>query len=247
VIREIQDGWDSVVLDVDGEWIFRLPRREEGRSWMRREARLLAELAPALPVPVPRFELVEDTDDVFLVAYRKLPGKPVEDPPVALAAELGGFLAELHTFRPSVELPPHEDLVERFVRDVLPLLDQDERGRAEALFEQRAPAPEPALVHADLGPEHILHDGLRITGVIDWSDACFGDPALDFAWLLNGTNAEFAAALLDAYSGEPDPGLRERAAFYHRIGPWYEVLYGLEHDRRDLVDSGLAGIRSRLP
>ena len=245
--REIEDGWDSLVLEVDGQWLIRVPRRPEVREWMRREARLLPELGPALPVPVPRFEVVEDTDDVFFVAYRKLPGKPLGDPPVAVAAELGRFLAALHSFRPSVELPRHRDPIERFRREVLTLLEQDERRRAEAMFEERLSTSETALLHADLGPEHILHEGSSVTGVIDWSDASLGDPALDFAWLLNGTSRAFAVALLDAYSRESDAGFRERALFYHRLGPWHEVLYGLQNDRPELVERGLAGIRDRLP
>lgn len=246
-VREIEEGWDSLVLEVDGEWIVRVPRRDEVREWIRREARLLPELAAVLPVPVPRFEVVEDRDDVFFVAYRKLPGKPVDDPPASLARELGRFLVELHSFRARLKLPRHQDPVERFVGDVLPLLDQDERRRAEAMFEQRLSTSETAVLHADLGPAHILHEGVRVTGVIDWSDACLGDPALDFAWLLNGTNEAFAAALFDAYPRESDPGLRERALFYHRLGPWHEVLHGIEHDRAELIERGLAGVRDRLP
>jgi aminoglycoside phosphotransferase (APT) family kinase protein len=247
VIREIQEGWDSVVLDVDGEWIVRVPRREEVREWIRREARLLPELASAVPVPVPRFEVVEDSDDVFFVAYRKLPGRPLGDPPVSIAAKLGRFLVALHSFRPSVEVPPHRDPVERFIGEVLPLLERDERGRAEAMFQQRLSSSEMVLLHADLGPAHILHEGSSVTGVIDWSDVSFGDPALDFAWLLHGTSAPFGAALLDAYCGEADESLRERALFYHRLGPWHEVLHGLEHDQPELVESGLEGVRARLP
>jgi aminoglycoside phosphotransferase (APT) family kinase protein len=247
--REIQEGWDSVVLEVDGQWIIRVPRRPEVREWIRREARLLPEIRSALPVPLPRFEVVEDTEDVFFVAYRKLPGKPLSDPAASLAAELGRFLAALHSFWPSVELLSHRAPIERFRREVLPLLEQDERQRAEAMFEERSSRSELALLHADLGPAHILHDGSSITGVIDWSDASLGDPALDFAWLLHGTSDAFASSLLDAYTHqrEPDPGLRERALFYHRLGPWHEVLHGLEHGRTELIESGLAGIRERLP
>ena len=246
-LREIVEGWDSLVLEVNGEWIVRVPRRDEVREWMRRETLLLPELAPALPVPVPRFEVVEDTEDLFFVAYRRLPGEPLVDPPVPLAGELGRFLAALHGFRPSVELPRHRVPLDGFRREVLPLLEHAERRRAEAMFDQRTSTAEAALLHADLGPAHILHEGSTVTGVIDWSDASFGDPALDFAWLVHGASDAFGAALLDAYSGEPDEDLRERALFYHRLGPWHEVLYGLEQDRPELVESGLAGIRARLP
>ena len=45
------------------------------------------------------------------------------------------------------------------------------------------PAPR-AFIHGDLGAEHVFaHEG-RITGVIDWSDAAIGDPALDHGRLM---------------------------------------------------------------
>lgn len=37
------------------------------------------------------------------------------------------------------------------------------------------------LVHGDFGSNNVLTDGLVITGVIDWSEALFGDPLYDIA------------------------------------------------------------------
>jgi aminoglycoside phosphotransferase (APT) family kinase protein len=254
-VIEIEEGWDSLVLEVDEEWIVRVPRRSEVRESMQCEGRLLAELAPLLPVPVPRFEVVEDSQDVFFVAYRKLPGEPLDDPSALLAPQLAAFLVALHDFprdRASrAGVGQQALIIERCRREVLPLLSADERRRAEKMLDWfvSLEPPDPVLVHADLGPAHMLHRGSNVTGVIDWSDACLGDPALDFAWLLHGTNEAFASALLDGYSKARDPGpnLRERALFYRRLGPWHEVLFGLKHGRGDFVERGLAGIRARLP
>jgi aminoglycoside phosphotransferase (APT) family kinase protein len=263
-VVSIEEGWDSSVLEIDGEWIVRVPRREEVRPAIRLEARLLPELAPMLPVPVPRFEVVEDSEDAFFVAYRKLPGVPLDAPAEPLAAQLGAFLAALHRFPrkratgagvADVDavgwLARQRGFAERCSREASPLLVADDQRRARGMFDAFLStwnaSLETSLVHADLGPAHILHHGLAVTGVIDWSDACLGDPALDFAWLLHGTRREFADALIDAYDGEREAGLRDRALFYHRLGPWHEVLFGLKHDRHDLIESGLSGIRARLP
>ena len=271
VVR-IEEGWDSSVLEVNGEWIVRVPRREEVCGWMRKEARLLPELAPALPVPVPRLEAVEDAGEVFFVAYRKLDGRPLDAATsrgsggTSLAGELGRFLAALHAFPrasalgvgladvdPAGWLAREREFVERCLLDVVPLLEEVERRRATEMFDGFFSgwdgSPATVLMHADLGPAHILHRGPTVTGVIDWSDACLGDPALDFAWLLHGTGDSFAAALLEAYAGgeERDAALEERALFYHRLGPWHEALFGIEHDRPELLASGLDGIRRRLP
>ncbi len=259
-VTAIEDGWDSLVLDVDGEWIVRIPRRAQVREWVEMEIRLLPELAPTLPVPVPRFEHVAE-DGVGAVAYRKLGGSPVDASRAPLGAELGRFLAALHRFpverARALGVPSHDvdwrDRHAAFVEEVLargrPLLG-DDRADAEAMVEAYLGddanfAFKPRLLHADLGPAHVLSAGDELTGVIDWSDARIGDPALDLAWALHGTPAPFAEALLAVYA-PADPSLRERALFFHRLGPWYELHYGLYFDKPEFVESGLAGVRSRL-
>jgi hypothetical protein len=81
--------------------------------------------------------------------------------------------------------------------------------------------------------------------VIDWSDARVGDAALDLAWCLNGMPSETADAVARTYRVDVD--VRERSLFYHRLGPWYEVVSGLETGEDRLVASGLEGVRARLP
>ena len=63
-----------------------------------------------------------------------------------------------------------------------------------------------------------------------------GDPALDYAWLLNGPFANW----------DVDPDLRRRSRFYHRLGPWYEAHYGLFTNQPEHTERGLAGIGDRL-
>ena len=248
----IEEGWDSLVLEVNGEWIVRLPRREQVREWLGTEIRVLPELAPMLPVPIPRFEHVTEAG----VAYRKLPGAPIDDPRPALGHQAGRFLAALHAFpverARKLGVPSHDldwrDRYREFTRQVLgaagPLLGPEAEAMvAEYLDEDSNFAFAPRLIHADLGPAHLLADGDELTGVIDWGDVRIGDPALDFAWLLR---QPFADAVLAAY-GDHDAGLPKRALFFHRLGPWYELHYGLYFDKPEFVGSGLAGIRSRLP
>ena len=56
---------------------------------------------------------------------------------------------------------------------------------------------ERALLHRDYNFANILTDGQRVTGVIDWAQACYGDPLYDVAWLgwwtAGGSPAERAA------------------------------------------------------
>ncbi len=269
----VEQGWDSVIVEVNDDWIIRIPRRAQVAESLRREIALLPELAPRLPTPVPRFEIVGGDDPVELVGYRKLRGSPLDvalaegADPRALARQVGAFLAALHRFDlaraeqlglPATDgrawLARYGEFREWAERRAFPLLAPPERRRARALFEDffaRARTGFPiSVVHADLGPEHVLCSGDAVSGVIDWGDVRIGDPALDFAWLLHGVSEAFADALLAAYAEAGvvvDPELRGRALFYHRLGPWYELHYGLEFDHSEFVETGLAGVRSRLP
>jgi aminoglycoside phosphotransferase (APT) family kinase protein len=259
-VRTIEDGWDSLVLEVAGEYVFRFPRRPEVQEWVEREIRLLPELAESLlPVAVPRFELVA-RNGLLCVGYRKLFGTPAGvDLDKRAGEDLGRFLSALHRFPverarslgvPCFEPDAWRERFDRFCGDlrqrVLPLLLRGERERAEVLFAGVAGLDfEPVLVHGDLGPEHVLCSDGRIAGVIDWSDTRVGDAALDLAWCLNGTSGAVADALIETYG--VDSRARERSLLYHRLGPWHEVVYGLDSGVHPFVRSGIEGIRRRLP
>jgi len=266
---EIEGGWDYVVFEVNGAWIVRIPRRTEVEGWLRKEIRLLPAISPLLPLPVPRFEVVVDGDEAQpFVAYRKLPGRALDaalrgtvDAP-SLGAALGSFLAALHAFpvpratrftRADPEsqgwLEQQEELRERSAREVYPLLEPDERTRADRVFEEYFSSVDdisPALVHGDLGPDHVLCSTDTVTGVIDWSDATIGDPAIDLAWPTHATPREFAEALLEAY-GPDSAGPSERSPYYYRVAHLHEVLHALDHNDAALLEHGLRAFRERLP
>lgn len=237
---EIDDGWDYKVLIVDDSWVVRWPRHALGVEEIGHEVELLPVLAPLLSVEVPHFEYV--SREPWLVAYRLIRGEPlvVEDP-----AGVRAFLDALHAIDVDSVPAPRPDWLETYARQadefrhvVLPLLDPDERSRGEALLAETATLTEfrPALTHSDLGPEHLLVRDGRLAGVIDWGDARIGDPAIDYAWLLNGPFPDW----------EVDDELRRRARFYYHLGPWFEVHYGVFTEQPEWVRSGLAGVRSRL-
>ena len=254
-VTPVHGGWDSHVFFVGEQWVIRIPRRGEVERALRREARLLEAIGPRLPTRVPIPVRISGPSPIALVAPR-IPGLPAPDRPNT-ARQLGTILKALHgTPVASTPFAPcgidewrdaHVRRRAEFERTVFPLLPPDERTRARAMFDGVTFDFLPVIVHGDLGPEHVLADSDgTINGVIDWGDARSGDPAIDLAWPLNGMSESFADAVLWTY-GEVDQSVLARAVFYHQRGPWYEVLYGLEQKRADLVASGLAGVRSRLP
>jgi aminoglycoside phosphotransferase (APT) family kinase protein len=237
---EIDEGYDFEVAIVDDEWVFRFPRHSMAENTLDVEIELLPVIAPVLPVAVPSFELV--SRDPLFVGYRVIRGTPLVDED---AEGVRSFLHALHAVDASALRVDRPNWVEHyreqcaeFERRVLPLLDRDLRAQATRLFAEVESLTgfEPALLHADLGPAHLLVRDGRLAGVIDWSDARVGDPALDYAWVLNGPFGDW----------DVDLDLRRRARFYHRLGPWYEAHYGLFTNRPAHVERGLDGIGDRL-
>ncbi len=84
----------------------------------------------------------------------------------------------------------------------------------------------------------------QVKGFIDWGDCGVSDPAIDLAWALFGSGPAFADALRAAYA--PEPALLARGLDWHLMGPWHEVLFGLDTGQPDFVDSGLSGTIDRL-
>jgi Ser/Thr protein kinase RdoA (MazF antagonist) len=79
-----------------------------------------------------------------------------------------------------------------------------------------------ALCHGDLKPAHILVDGDRLSGVIDWGDAVAGDPAWDIARFAHRADLGSLSLLLEGYA--PDPAMVEQLTW--RI-PLYAALWML--------------------
>lgn len=66
------------------------------------------------------------------------------------------------------------------------MLDAERQVAAHTLLDAAAEPTVTAVVHADFGSSHLLTQAGRLCGVIDFSDACLGDPALDLARGLHG-------------------------------------------------------------
>jgi len=261
-LRFFAEGWDYEMWEMDGDLLFRLPKRDECIAPLAVEARLLSELAQSLSVAVPRPEHV--TAGFF--SYRKLSGVPLSDvrlldqARLAIARALGRFLSELHRFpveRARTLGVRVYDPATRYTRMRDEVLGQTERvlterdKRAIGAFWQDFLTNDayarfaPRLTHGDLDDAHVLVETGRgeIAGVIDFGDARIGDPALDFA----GFEGTFREALLSSYDLRADETLRERADIYRRkISPLHGLLHGIKIGDDAWIERGLAALREGL-
>lgn len=248
---DFDNGWDAQAVLVEGRWVDRTPRRPEVEAPLRRETVLLPWLAPRLPLPVPEPLLVSQTP--LRVRHRIIEGLPCPGVAAAQGRAVGLLLRALHDVTVSdargIGVPDWQlgDTWPRFEQEVLPMIAAAERGLVEPatqLLERCAHAPRVALVHGDLGPVHIrVKDGV-VSGIIDWTDACIGDPALDLAWVLYGTSAAFADSVGASYG--VDSQLRKRALDWHALGPWHQVTFGWDTGDDAVAADGLSGVVGRL-
>jgi aminoglycoside phosphotransferase (APT) family kinase protein len=238
------EGMDNAAFDVAG-LVVRIAKHP-GAARPEQEAAVLRAVARVSPVPVPvrRFTV----PDLGVTAYDRLPGTPLihldarrRSPAArAIGDVLGRLLAALHrlpgeAFDVAVDVddaPPAAWLAETpgFYAAARHVLPPEARTAVEAFLRTPPPPPSPCIrfSHNDLGAEHVLVDPgtLAVTGVIDWGDAAFTDPAYDVGLLLRDVGPDAVDAAL-AHLPDADPALRGRAAFHARCSLLEDLAYGV--------------------
>lgn len=240
--RLLSQGCDFWTFEIDGRWVFRFPRGPQEEESLLKEFSLLDELAEGAPLPVPRYCFRGEPSEMFphhFGGYEKLPGEPgmCLEPREAtldeLAHELGRFLNWLHGHNPehavAIGVPrtgPHETLAmsRRWALGDLPAVGKAlpshlREACADFLSDDARLPPEydgpPRLLHHDYDADHVLIDPAagRATGIIDWGDACVGDPAWDFARMWAWQGEEFVSAMMREYEHPLDAGAWERIRY----------------------------------
>src|ERR1022692_2846024 len=104
-VTVLATGWDNTAFVVDGQWLFRFPRREIAVPGVQREITVLPRLAVVLPLPIPDPHFVGQPSARYpwpFFGARLLPGGELADSGLAdsaragAAAAVGHFLRMLH-------------------------------------------------------------------------------------------------------------------------------------------------------
>lgn len=226
-------GDDNLVVLLDRAWVVRFPRNDEYRARFVAELNLLDKLSPVSPLPVPHYEFV--ADDRSFGAYRMLAGSemtPLSFNAMPSAAQqtallqLSAFLSVLHALPPETVAQPDGLVARTWNGEQFTALYRGMRrakiarivspavlARFDAFhdaYEEVRPGPS-RLVHDDLSDDHILVQDRRITGIIDFSDASFGDPAIDFGWFWRLGEAALDNILADYAFAAEDHALKRRS------------------------------------
>jgi aminoglycoside phosphotransferase (APT) family kinase protein len=220
--RLLGEGWDNTVWLVDGEWVFRFPRRSVVVQGIENEIEHLPRLAPVLPLPIPIPTFLGQPSEAFpwpFYGSRFLPGRELADAGLdddgrrALARPLAEFLRALHTVDLGSDLPVdpigRADMAVRVprAREFLTQVESLGLWRPTPLVDEVLeaalvlPAPQAsAVVHGDLHLRHLLvGDTGEPSAVIDWIDLSWNDPCVDLVLYWSVLPASGRTEFLESY------------------------------------------------
>jgi aminoglycoside 2''-phosphotransferase len=267
-VRRMVAGWEYIVLEINEEFIFRIPRSQERAQRLQKEVAFVRSISRHISTSVPDYEFVSlrDAHSPSFAGYRKLGGLPCtvrnyrSSWADGLARDLGGFLSELHSLhlpsRAAGDLDAYtpEAWAERFRKSheetrelAYPLLtpngrEKSERAWTELLGDLEA-GFQPSVIHGDLMGGNILCDPVtrRLVGVLDWSDVKVSDPAYDFAGLLS-VSRRLAELTLGSYRDDSS-NLLKRAELYFMTTPTREIAWGIKEGYHPAAKIGLSEFR----
>lgn len=214
----ISNGWDFIIVEIDGT-LFRYPRQKHYYSLFRQEIGLMNHLHNKITIDIPYYHLVSQNSNCPIGAYQKIPGSILtkkvyqlmnEEERDQFAQDISLFLLELHS---SITL---EEALELHLPIYQPSLDLKVPEKYQGLWEEflvmyksqlsnKSPLSKKTLVHNDFHNDNILLSNNKLSGVIDFTEACIGDRVLDIKKLFL-TSPDLVERVVEYY----DPGNKDK-------------------------------------
>jgi len=243
------EGWNTSAYLVNGELVFRCPRRPDVWTEIDVEMQFLRDAGALLPLRVPNYLDAHPTSGAAphgYALYRYVPGAPFRLNTMsaaqkgAAAEAVATFLRILHGIERCAlhAALPHSDerndattLLREAERVVMPQLSIE---RANALREQIVSYLDAAenfdfrsvIRHADLCADHLLITDHTVTGVIDFSDVSVGDPDYDFASLFIDVGEDFTMDVARRYGHKNLDLLKTKLEFFTTADCVDTILHG---------------------
>lgn len=256
----------TLQLALQGEGLqIRFPRSEAAAEQMALQADLLPHLRGFLSPAVPLYERRGEASREWPHGWYAAPqiaGRPMRAAAIndenieRLVRGLAQFLFELHQFplaraRSRGLAPPRrwreraEQLARESAAALRPLLRFSEHARIRRwwrrfLDDDAAWSYEPVVVHAGLGERQLLLDAMLrdLIGVVGWDSVQAGDPAADFAAVVDAYGSDFGWRVMTRYGeigGDVDAGLFRRVR-----------EQGVAARFREVVDAAAGGDERRI-
>lgn len=255
-------GLDSTAYLVNNEYIFKQSKHDEARNNLKREIRVLNYLKGKITLQIPDIEYY--SREYSICGYKEIKGNQLSpdiynsfsnDEKDALAQDIALFLREMH----AIPLPDIDGLelhviddyrsdyetLRETVYDKIP--DKSKRYIDDLykriLNDKRISQYDKALCHNDLSCNHILIQGNKAVGIIDFGDVAVTDRDKDFVYLLEESSEEigrdFGIKVLEYYQ-HPNKELPIlKADLNEEYYPIEQILGGQAMKLDDLYNKGL--------
>jgi len=261
-VSVLGEGWDFTTFLVNGELVFRFPKRRICARALATEVRILQSLHAALPdtaVGMPRYAHFIERPAAFPLAfgaYGFLTGEacvetlPERSTVRTVASVLGDGLARIHATAPT---RPPSRFYDQFAGFLPELREQLERMRTSfpahlvreihGLMATELPPyrGRPRFHHGDLGMEHVLLDGARLA-LLDWGDAGWGDPWGDFVGLWAWAGDDAVRQAVERYGAEPAAEDWLRLRYKGACVSVAQAYYGMFDERPGLYVAALRAL-----
>ncbi len=271
-LRFCGQGSDFCSYAVDERRIIRIGINDESGMRANWERQLLPILVQKLDIATPDFEHVGETPagDPFFV-YPMIQGDPFGDDIYEglssegrdlIADQLAGYLRVLHAFPVArarefgIRDRRPDDVCREFrskaQKMIYPDLSPSELATCEGMFDRYFTdgydVYEPALIHGDLQPRHVLFDraASRIAGIIDYSDIWVGDPDYDLHYLHRQYGDDLLDRILPRYGHAAPEACRWKSNVFLLCRCMDGIVFGTEDERPDHVADGWRDLRQLL-
>ncbi|WP_350300750.1 phosphotransferase [Peribacillus frigoritolerans] len=266
-IKQLGEGFDNTVIQINGQFVFRFPRRPIAVTLIQVESQLLPSIAGTLPLAIPEPIFFGKPSTLYpypFTGYKMvkghLPEEESEASKVESAKRFARFLKVLHSFpaERAMRLGVQPDGMMRLdvsyrkkslMENVSNLLKlgyfeqaQAVKDFVEALDDLDVQHPI-SLVHGDIHIRNVLLDDEGVlAGIIDWGDVHIGNPAIDFSFLYSYFPKEARRAFFEIY-GEIEKETESLARFRAIYMLVTLLVYGIDRHDEELIAITSTGLK----
>ncbi len=220
-IHEVPGGVANRAYTLGDDLFLRIPRNNQFEQDLLKEAAVIpAARAAGVRTPaIVDFDTTRTLVDAPYMVSERVHGTDLVDaaePPATFWQDLGNQLALLHQAEQPSGLEPDDGGDPRPTVDELASAGYVDSGTATWLLaafdrlQTLIPQDQPrVLLHGDVALQNLMAHGNRLQGLVDWGDAAWGPPGMEFAKL----RLEQVTAALTGYRGSE--GLEASILWFH--------------------------------
>ncbi|MCM3672652.1 phosphotransferase [Peribacillus simplex] len=266
-IKQLGEGFDNTVIQINGEFVFRFPRRPIAVTLIQVENQLLPSIAGTFPLAIPEPVFFGKPSTLYpyhFTGYKMVKGHLPVEGSLANKAEsakrFAHFLKVLHSFpvERAMRLGVQPDGMMRLdvsyrkkslMENVSNLLKLGYFEQAyavkdfvEELGELVVQSPI-SLVHGDIHIRNVLLDDEGVlAGIIDWGDVHVGNRAIDFSFLYSYFPKEARRGFYEIY-GEIEKETESLARFRAIYMLVTLLVYGIDRHDEELIAITSTGLK----